>query len=160
MKETVVNSTGLRPGALVAGGVGGLGALISVFAAMMAPVQGDVNTLREKVTEVDRQIRAHEDIENHPGGVARMAELSQRFAEVETQFRNLNERTERIDRDIDRAVAALREQLTTKADGITLLRDAQNLRYDEAVSKLEAGLSRLEGLRTEIAVIQQQLKPK
>jgi len=93
------NTTSNRTGAATA---------ISVILAIVAITGGMaaiVRPLQQQIQDLHIQLREHRAENNHPWGVvAEVAELRQKFAEVETQFDNLDERTGTIQQTAEKAL--------------------------------------------------------
>ena len=77
-------------------GIGGLiGMGLNYVTAVVAPIQRDIVALR---SDLDKNAVADErSIENRVEITAKIAAVEMQFKEIETQFKNLNERTQRMD---------------------------------------------------------------
>lgn len=92
-KASECNETkGDRSGLKAFGVIATLAVLISGMAAIVRPIQQQMEGLQALIVGVNTELRSHSKENNHPWGVlAEIATLRQRFVEVETQFRGLRE---------------------------------------------------------------------
>lgn len=98
---------GISNGTKTFGGVIALVAVVSAISAIMLP-------LGQRVSALEGNFRDFTTSAGTPGTVAALASLQEKFVEVETQFSNLDERTERIEVAAAQGTEALDQKLQTE----------------------------------------------
>lgn len=85
------NNTGLK----ALGAVLTILAVITGIAAIVRPMQQRNDNLEKQIDSLKNDLRDHAKLNNHPWGVvAEIAEMREKFTEVETQFKGSRERDE------------------------------------------------------------------
>ena len=98
-------------GAKAFGGILAIVALITGMAAIVRPMQGQIDQLQQRLDLI--LLTMEEDDDRERDNAAKFALLTEKFVEVETQFDNLDERTLRIE-------VAARERMDDMDKDLTL----------------------------------------
>lgn len=73
-------------------------AMVGGMAAIVSPMQNQIKYLKADNALLRQELKDHAALNNHPWGVlGELGAMRERFVEVETQFKNIDERTSRME---------------------------------------------------------------
>lgn len=116
-------------------GFGGLGSIAAIGTAIFSYIGGQIQPLHQRIDStaqqvdqraafIERQQESHESLVGHSGAIGDLARLTEKFTEIETQFRGVREvlalRFEHV-----KAMAALEVVLSRLDERLKNLEDRQ-----------------------------------
>jgi SMC interacting uncharacterized protein involved in chromosome segregation len=115
-------------------------AVIGGMAAIIMPMNQSIQSLRDQIKEDRVALESHAQIKGHPGIMAEVAALGQRFAETETQFKWQKEVFENEKADVHRRIDKIEQDTTAHA----LASAVKNSTQDEKLITIQNEIIRLD----------------
>ena len=91
-----------------------------------AAMDGHPASMRQAVTDMDKQVRAHESLSGHPSALAQLAETRVKFSEVETQLKGIRNEWNTEKQHVDRRLASAETWMTSHDNRVVATNAAQS----------------------------------